>query len=65
MLQDGQELGVQIYPWSQIEVVIEQSGDHTNPSLVPRWRYRLYGEYGHNVQTCQKGEEILEDSDSK
>ena len=64
-LQDAQELGVQINPRSQIEVVTEQSGDRTNPSPAPRRRCGLCGEHGHNVRTCQNGEEIPKDSDSE
>jgi hypothetical protein len=64
-LQDAQELGVQINPRSRVEVIREQSGDCTNLSPVSRRRCGLCGESGHNVRTCQKGEEIPEDSDSE
>ncbi|CAG8971612.1 hypothetical protein HYALB_00008005 [Hymenoscyphus albidus] len=64
-LQDAQDLGVLSNVDSQEQVVLVENSNCTSPSLVPRRRCGLCGKHGHNIRTCQKGEEICEDSDSE
>jgi hypothetical protein len=64
-LQNAQALGVSTQPRSQLQVVIEQSGDRTISSPVSRRRCGNCGKPGHYVQTCPEGAEITEDSESE
>ena len=61
---EAQDLQTRMNPRSQLQVVLEQSGDRTSPSVTPRRRCRLCGEAGHNIRTCQNKEEIDSEFDS-
>ena len=50
-LQNAQDLQASNNVGSQVQVVLVENNDCTNPSSVPRRRCGLCGEHGHNVRT--------------